>query len=235
MAREGRTGTDSPETGNGRASVTPRATRTRAEARAERLAKREEVRRQQLASNWRRRWLPWIIVAALVVLGIVGAVVYINMSPTTQPILGLERFSGLGREHAPGTQTYAQTPPVGGVHNNIWANCGVYDRPVGNELAVHSMEHGAVWLTYREDLPDDQVQALRGLARGQNYVLVSPWGGDPPLPSPIVASAWGLQLKVDNASDPRLAEFVRRYANGPQAPEPGAVCYGGTGEPLRNP
>jgi Protein of unknown function (DUF3105) len=235
VAREGRTGTDSPEAGNGRASVTPRATRTRAEARAERLAKREEVRRQQLAANWRRRWLPWIIVAALVVLGIVGAIVYINTSPTTQPIPGLERYSGLSREHAPGQLTFPQMPPVGGTHNNVWMNCGVYDLAVATELAVHSMEHGAVWLTYRLDLPADQVQAIRNLARGQSYVLVSPWAGDPPLPAPIVASAWGLQIKVDDASDWRLAEFVRRYANGPQTPEPGAVCYGGNGTPMQNP
>jgi len=235
VAREGRTGTDSPESSNGRASIAPRATRTRAEARAERLAKREEIRRQQKAANWRRRWLPWMIVAAIVVLGIIAAVLYVNLSPTTQPIPGLDRFGNLSREHVTGPQTYAQVPPVGGAHNAIWENCGVYDSPVPNEMAVHSLEHGAVWITYQQDLPADQVQLLRNLAKGQSYVLVSPWSGDPPLPSPIVASAWGLQLKLDNASDPRLSEFVRRYANGPQTPEPGAVCYGGNGTPIQNP
>jgi len=235
VARERRTGTGSPESSNGRASVAPQATRSRAEARAERLAKREDLRRQQKAANWRRRWLPWIVVAVLVVLGIVGGLLYINLSPTTQPIPGLERTPNLSREHASGPQTYSQVPPVGGAHNNTWWNCGVYDQPVPNEMAVHSLEHGAVWITYQQDLPADQVQALRSLARGQNFVLVSPWSGDPPLPSPIVASAWGLQLKLDNASDPRLAEFVRRYANGPQTPEPGAVCYGGAGTPIQNP
>jgi hypothetical protein len=117
----------------------------------------------------------------------------------------------------------------------VWQNCGVYDQPVPNEWAVHSMEHGAVWVTYRPDLPADQVEALRAVARAQEYVLLNPWAADAPLPSSIVASAWGLQLKVDTASDPRLAQFVQRYANGPQTPERMAPCSGGMGTPLQSP
>ena len=152
-----------------------------------------------------------------------------------QPIPGVEQFSGLSRAHVTGPITYPQVPPVGGPHNPIWQNCGVYDEPVPSEFAVHSLEHGAVWITYRPELPDTEVQQLRQLARGQPYVLLSPWPAEPPLPSPIVASAWGLQLKVESAADPRLAEFVQRYAGGPQTPEPGAPCTGGRGTPLANP
>jgi hypothetical protein len=43
---------------------------------------------------------------------------------------------------------YPQSPPVGGPHNPIWQNCGFYSKPVRDEYAVHSMEHGAVWITY---------------------------------------------------------------------------------------
>jgi hypothetical protein len=172
--------------------------------------------------------LRWLAAALLVVVIACGA------GAAQQDIPGVERFANLSQQHVQGPVAYPQVPPVGGPHNPSWINCGVYDQPVPNEMAVHSMEHGAVWITYAPDLSDDQLQTLRGLARGQSYVLVTPWGGDPPLPAPIVASAWGLQLKVDNASDPRLGEFVRRYANGPQTPEPGAPCSGGFGRPLPN-
>ncbi|MPZ29305.1 MAG: DUF3105 domain-containing protein, partial [Micromonosporaceae bacterium] len=50
--------------------------------------------------------------------------------------------------------------------------------------------------------------------------------------APVVASAWGKQLPLDSADDPRLKEFVRTFAQGPQTPEPGAPCTGGAGEPV---
>jgi hypothetical protein len=51
------------------------------------------------------------------------------------------------------------------------------------------------------------------------------------LPSPVVASAWGKQLRLDGAGDPRLERFVSAFQQGPQTPEPGAACTGGVGEP----
>jgi hypothetical protein len=92
---------------------------------------------------------------------------------------------------------------------------------------VHSLEHGAVWITFHPDLPPDQVGALRRLAR-QTFVIASPF---PDLPTPIVASAWGHQLRLPSATDPRLAQFVRYFRLGPQTPEPGAACTGGVGIP----
>lgn len=126
--------------------------------------------------------------------------------------------------------TYAQTPPVGGDHSRVWQNCGFYSRPVEPEQAVHSMEHGAVWITYRPNLARAEVDTLRQLARRRAYVLVSPWR-DNSLPAAVVASAWGVQLKLPLARSPALEEFVETYAGGTQAPEPGAPCTGGVGTP----
>ena len=105
----------------------------------------------------------------------------------------------------------------------MWLNCGVYTAPVQEENAVHSMEHGAVWITYRPDLPPDQVQKLRAVA-SDDFLLLSPY---PDLESPVAASAWGLQLQVDSADDPRLATFLTKYIQGEQTREPGAACSGG--------
>ena len=144
---------------------------------------------------------------------------------------GMVSYPNLPRDHSEAPQTYPQTPPVGGVHSSVWLNCGIYDQPVHNENAVHSLEHGAVWLTYRPDLPTTAVETLRSLVRGHDHVILSPY---PNLPHAVVASAWGLQLPVEDASDPRLSLFVSRYEKGPQTPEPGAVCSGGTGTPIAN-
>jgi hypothetical protein len=107
----------------------------------------------------------------------VALVVYRGCSQAApQPIPGVEQFSDLGREHQPGPLTYPQAPPIGGAHNSVWLNCGVYDQPVPNEFAVHSFEHGAVWITFQPTISRDQVEQLRTLARGKNSVLLSPWG-----------------------------------------------------------
>jgi hypothetical protein len=137
-------------------------------------------------------------------------------------------YSNLSRNHTKEPVDYPQTPPVGGPHNPIWQNCGFYSKPVRNENAVHSMEHGAVWITYAPDLPKDQVEMFRDIAHSNSYVLVSPYSD---LPSQVVASAWGKQLHLNSADDPRLEQFVRAYQQGPQNPEPGAPCSGAVGSP----
>lgn len=126
--------------------------------------------------------------------------------------------------------TYPQNPPVGGIHNAAWQNCGVYDQPIANENGVHSLEHGAVWIAYRPDLPTEQVAQLRALVRGRTYTLLAPYEG---LPAPIVAMAWGAQLSLESGSDPRLLQFMTAYIQGPQTPEPGASCSGAIGTPMQ--
>ena len=145
-------------------------------------------------------------------------------------ITGLSVFSEEPKtRHTTKHVTYDHTPPAGGMHwpgkeGGVygWLRCGVYTAPVPNEFAVHSEEHGAVWLTY---LPGEDPSALAALAKGNDYVLVSPYPGQP---GPYMASTWGAQLRVDSPDDPRLATFVKDYAGGGQGGEKGADCSHGT-------
>jgi hypothetical protein len=147
------------------------------------------------------------------------------------PLANVRVYSDLTQAHVEGPITYRQTPPVGGDHNPVWANCGAYDEPVPSPNAVHSMEHGAVWITYRPSLAADEQDALRELVADHPYVLVSPWTDDD-LPSPVVLSAWGHQLGVSSASSPGVEAFIVAFEQGPQTPEPGGPCEGGVGSPV---
>jgi hypothetical protein len=135
---------------------------------------------------------------------------------------------GPAGDHTQGDVDYAQTPPAGGAHNDVWQNCGFYDEPITDEVAVHSLEHGAVWITYTPDVPQDEIERLRDLSEGNDFVLVSPY---PDQGSPIVATAWGKQLSLESAEDSNLERFVNAYTQGPQTPEPGALCTDGVGDP----
>lgn len=167
----------------------------------------------------------WLAVTALII-GLSAVACGGSTETSNEPAaedLGVERaFEVPSGKHVTGRVTYAQTPPVGGDHFREVERCGFYAKPVTAERGVHSLEHGAVWITYRRSLPKEDVDALQAMSRQQSRLLVSRWDSD--LPAPIVASAWGHQLKVASASDPRLAEFVTTYVPGKQAPEPGAFC-----------
>lgn len=158
------------------------------------------------------------------------AIVIFNISKnqSSKVIEGVESFSNLKREHTSEPITYPLDPPVGGEHNSVWQNCGVYSESIASENAVHTLEHGAVWIAYQPDLSTEEVDKLQSLTRQSSYRLLSPY---PDLPSPIVISAWGYQLQLDSADDPRLTSFIEQYELNPAGPEPGATCTGGIGEP----
>ncbi len=142
-------------------------------------------------------------------------------APAPTPIDGLETFAN-EPSHVTTAVAYPQTPPAGGPHSPVWLDCGVYDRAVPNENAVHSLEHGAVWATYDPTLPAAEVAALVA-ALPAEHVVVSPYPG---LDSPIVLTAWNVQLRPASAGDPRIPAFAAAYRNGPTAPEPGESCSG---------
>jgi len=202
--------------------------------RHEQTLQRQEERRHTLARAQQlariRRFVVWgggLVSIALIATFVIHAIVSANAA--SRPISGVVTYAHLSRQHVTGKVSYAQNPPVGGNHSAQWLNCGIYDSPVPNENAVHSLEHGAVWITYTPTLAQAQVQRLIDAVKGQAYVILSPY---PDLPAPVVASAWGTQLKLQSATDPRLAEFIQKYQQGPQTPEPGGECTGGVGAPV---
>ena len=148
-----------------------------------------------------------------------GATTAVAPHTTRSPIEGVETFV-VQASHSESPVSYRQVPPVGGAHNPVWQPCGFYAQPVQNEKGVHSLEHGAIWITYRPDLAPADVDVLATLARSRKDVLASLWADG--LPAPLVATAWARQLRLTSAGDPRLSEFVRLYAN--QGPEIGAPC-----------
>lgn len=193
---------------------------------AAKVRNRRAARRQAEALR-RRRLLAFqlgIIALAVALIG-VGVVAGIGRQQSEPPPTGTQSFPNLARDHTPNAVAYDQNPPVGGPHNAVWQNCGFYAAPIANEAAVHSLEHGVVWITYRPDLPSAQIDRLKTLAESQSHLLVSPIADQP---APVVATAWGEQIQLDSAADNRLHEFVDRFRLSPQAPEPGASCAGGT-------
>ncbi|MFJ4712109.1 DUF3105 domain-containing protein [Streptomyces sp. NPDC088785] len=142
---------------------------------------------------------------------------------------GVGTWSGrLTRNHVGGKPSYPMNPPVGGDHNQVWMNCDgdVYEKPLAKEHAVHSLEHGAVWVTYNDKAAAADVKALAAKVGQTPYTLMSPIEDQK---DPIMLSAWGHQRTVKSASDPAAAKFFAAFVQGKQTPEQGAPCTGGLG------
>ncbi|KIQ15064.1 DUF3105 domain-containing protein [Rhodococcus sp. MEB064] len=194
----------------------------------------------------KRRQIPWLTIAAtVVVVALIGALAW-NLVPKYQDRAEAQKFApteqnqdpstgidGVVKQdypaalHVTGAQrvAYDQSPPFGGPHDQVWANCmgTVYPDGLRAENAVHSLEHGAVWIAYNPDeLSEDQIATLSAKVENQQYMLMSAYPG---LDSPISLQSWGHQLKLDSVDDPRIDQFIsalrlNRYAY----PEVGASC-----------
>lgn len=188
-------------------------------------------RNRSRAAWWTLGGVGVIAVGALVVWSFVTTPwdMYDIASRDGSTIEGVETFDN-GTDHVTGEVDYPQTPPAGGPHNQAWLNCGVYDQVQADEHAVHSLEHGAVWITYDADaLSDDEIETLREYIPG-TYGLMSPYEG---MDTPIAVSAWNAQLKLDSVDDPRIEQFFEAYWRSPDVPEPGAACTGAVEGPGR--
>jgi hypothetical protein len=133
-----------------------------------------------------------------------------------------------GRNHRQGHIDYpGKKPPSGGDHNPIPLTCGFYDQQPPDENAVHSLEHGAVWIAFDPATPAGDIAVVRAFAK-LDHVIVSPYAG---MAAPITLVAWEHRLELQSVTDPRLKQFVDAYRNGSTAPEQGGACAG-VGHPL---
>ncbi|MDH6543306.1 DUF3105 domain-containing protein [Streptomyces lavendulae] len=203
-------------------------------SRQQRIA---EMRRAEKARDRRNKFLA-IGISTVIVAGLVGFGSWLLIEQKQKdkdtaaarkaPVSGEREWDAkkLGRNHVETPVKYEMNPPVGGDHNPRWMNCNgdVYKNPIPEVNAVHSLEHGAVWVTYNEKAAPGDVEALAGKVGKTPYTLMSP---DKEQAGTIMLSAWGKQLTVDKADDPRVAQFFTKYVQGPQTPEPGAACTNG--------
>ena len=171
----------------------------------------------------------------------VGVVVYRNRdkgtttttAPTTEggdPLAGLINYRDthddwLSRDHKEGTISYPMIPPAGGVHHTRWQNCmgNIYDEQIDNGNAVHSLEHGAVWITYKPGISSSDKTQLAERIRGKDYTMLSPYPGQSTL---ISLQAWGYQLQLTRVDLRVIDAFIAKYRLTASI-EPGAACSGG--------
>ncbi|WP_327252453.1 DUF3105 domain-containing protein [Streptomyces sp. NBC_01244] len=209
----------------------------KSETNSSRQARIAEMRRADRSRDRRNKAIA-ITASAAIVTALIGFGAWVMIDQQNKkeadeaalkaPVAGEQTWDAkkLGRNHVETPVKYEMNPPVGGDHNPRWMNCDgdVYKNPIPEINAVHSLEHGAVWVTYNEKAAPADVEKLAATVSKRPYTLMSPVKEQS---GAIMLSAWGKQLTVDKADDARVAAFLTKYVQGTQTPEPGAACTNG--------
>jgi hypothetical protein len=199
-----------------------RGERRRAQFEQKRIERKSAPARQQRE----QKLLKWggIALAAVLLLGIgYGVYNWLSTRDENRQPEGVVAYNYTGGEHSEDAVEYTESPPVGGTHNPAWQTCQFYDGKIANENAVHSLEHGAVWITYTPDISDSDKEKLENWAGDRSYLLVSEYDDQE---SPFVFTAWNNQLALDSLDDIRATQFMNHFIQGAQTPERGASCTG---------
>ncbi len=140
----------------------------------------------------------------------------VNEQATETPAIGQE-IENQGQGHInPGTlQPYNSNPPTSGPHYAQAANWGVYSNPLEDEQAVHNLEHGGIWISYK-DIDEETKTLLENIAKAnRGSVIMSP---RPNNDSKIAIASWTRLEKLESYDEAKILEFIR--ANKNKSPEP---------------
>ena len=195
----------------------------------EQLSKRErkDLRRQEKREGQTRehrmRKTKKLAVWAIS-LGVIVAVGWFGIQALTPEPLGEDYSRVMPQEGATHVQEgtralYQSNPPTSGNHWSTPLRDGIYETEKPDEGAIHSLEHGRVWITYKPSIGEEAIAALKDAIKGQFGTIVSPRVANE---TDIALAAWTrldtFNLNEDGTLDAkRVREFIQRYRNkGPE-------------------
>jgi len=141
-----------------------------------------------------------------------------NQARLAKPMMG-EKMPDEGATHVARNEehpAYGSNPSTSGWH---WADgvagAGIKSEPVPDELILHSMEHGAAVVWYREGLSEADLGRVRSAfvsASGKKIMLPRK-----ELDVPVALTSWGYLLKQETINEAIIKEFIE--TNNDRAPE----------------
>lgn len=140
-----------------------------------------------------------------------------NSERLNKPLIG-EKMADEGAEHVSRNEphpAYKSNPPTSGWHWEGVAGPGVKNEIVPDELVLHSMEHGAAVVWYKEGLEQSEVEKIKiafNNSSGKKIMLARK-----DLDVPVALTSWNYLLKLDTIDGEKIKEFIE--TNNDRAPE----------------
>jgi len=139
----------------------------------------------------------------------------------SKPLMG-EKIPDLGAVHVARDKAhlaYNSNPPTSGPHWAGVAGAGIKDEPVPDELVLHSMEHGAAVVWYREGLEQSEIDKITEAFNNSSGKKIMLARKD--LDVPVALTSWGYLLKLQTVDEVKIKEFIE--TNNDRAPEKAPV------------
>ena len=113
---------------------------------------------------------------------------------------------------------YNSNPPTSGRHWPEPTSRGVHDKPEADEVMVHNLEHGEIWISYKPGIPEEAKKALEDITKNFSKTVLTPREKNP---TDIALAAWGrldtFNLEGKLLDRARVEDFIKRYRNsGPE-------------------
>ena len=111
---------------------------------------------------------------------------------------------------------YNSNPPTSGPHAPAWVRpLGVYEEVIPDIFLIHNLEHGHVWLSYRDVDDQEAIDVLTTLQEATpNWVVVT---HRPENDSRIAVASWTRLLTLDEVDTEAIQTFIDNYRD--MAPE----------------
>lgn len=168
----------------------------------------------------------FVAILAILVIGLTGAVVVNRKNEPKKERPGIAQ-EDKGKSHIPTTNqpNVGGEPPTSGDHDASPLPWQAYDQEVPDAKAVHNLEHGGIYISYRPDLPPEQINKIKALFTkpfsrkgfSPNKVIIGPRAANS---SPIVMSSWARSLKLDAFDEQVMVDYYLRNVS--KSPEPAA-------------
>ena len=165
------------------------------------------------------------IVMTVLVIAVLGAAVVFGKDTVERIRLGNEQADN-GRQHVSQTEApqYGESePPTSGDHGDPVPK-QAYTAELPDYNTIHNLEHGYVYITYRPDIPQEEVEKLTGLFSERSNeefspakVIMAPRAANE---SPIVLSSWRRSMTFDSYDEQQMMDYYLSNVN--KSPEPAA-------------
>ncbi|MGB7339155.1 MAG: DUF3105 domain-containing protein [Phototrophicaceae bacterium] len=188
-----------------------------------------EKKKQEESQQSRSPILGFFFLAGII--GVIALAVYFFVIDNPQPLPELNAdfdieavvdnsvaYESVGRDHIADdvAREYNSNPPTSGAHNPRWVRPnGTYTSQFSDTLLIHNLEHGHVWLSYRDEGDEDAVAILRAIQEKYSDRVIVTYR--PENDTRIAVAAWTRLLTLEGLDSDQIEAFIVRYSD--QAPE----------------